>query len=196
MERCLAGEAAERKSQGGFLIAMTDGKMSHNAWSRVSPLKWKSFKQDRQVASTLGAELLTVSRALAETCWLRSMWSEAMCAEYSLERDAQMSCNFPVVVAVDSKPVYDHVHSQVVTIRDKRIAIEMLLVKQDVQKKNIVLKWIPTYQMIADPLTKPNAPKELLRRVIQEGKFVMCEDDTIKRWSGLKKFNGDETVFG
>ena len=72
--------AAERKSQGGFLIAMTDGKMSHNAWSRVSPLKWKSFKQDRQVASTLGAELLTVSRALAETCWLRLMWSEAMCA--------------------------------------------------------------------------------------------------------------------
>ena len=188
--------AAERKSQGGFLIAMTDGKMSHNAWSRVSPLKWKSFKQDRQVASTLGAELLTVSRALAETCWLRSMWSEAMCADYSLERDAQMSCNFPVVVAVDSKPVYDHVHSQVVTIRDKRIAIEMLLVKQDVQKKNIVLKWIPTYQMIADPLTKPNAPKELLRRVIQEGKFVMCEDDTIKRWSGLKKFNDDEAVFG
>lgn len=119
-----------------------------------------------------------------------------MCADYSLERDAQMSCNFPVVVAVDSKPVYDHVHSQVVTIRDKRIAIEMLLVKQDVQKKNIVLKWIPTYQMIADPLTKPNAPKELLRRVIQEGKFVMCEDDTIKRWSGLKKFNDDEAVFG
>ena len=70
-----------------------------------------------------------------------------------------MSCNFPVVVAVDSKPVYDHVHSQVVTIRDKRIAIEMLLVKQDVQKKNIVLKWIPTYQMIADPFDEAKCTK-------------------------------------
>ena len=93
----------------------------------------------------------------------------------------------PIVVAVDSKPVFDHVHSQVVTIRDKRIAIEMLLVKQDVASRNIQLKLVPTYQMIADPLTKPSAPKALLRRMIHEGKFIMSENEDIKRWTGLKK---------
>ena len=39
-----------------------------------------------------------------------------------------------ITVCMDSKPVYDHVKGQVLTIEDKRLAIKMLLVKQDVSK--------------------------------------------------------------
>ena len=72
------------------------------------------------------------------------------------------------------------------TIRDKRLAIEMLLVKQDVASDNVVTKWIPTYQMMADSLTKCNGPAGLLRRTFKEGKTVLIEDEEIKKWAGKK----------
>ena len=54
-------------------------------WSTFSPMQWKSYKQDRQVELTLGAELLVLSRAMAEAKRIRSLWSEAMNAKYTLE---------------------------------------------------------------------------------------------------------------
>ena len=77
-------------------------------------------------------------------------------------------------------------HGQLMTIRDKRLAIEMLLVKQDIASDNVVTKWVPTYQMLADGLTKCGAPTALLRRTIKEGRTILIEDDNIKRWAGKK----------
>ena len=39
------------------------------------------------MASTLGAELLSASKAIAECKWVRSLWCEAVFGAYSIESD-------------------------------------------------------------------------------------------------------------
>ena len=174
----------DRKSQGGYLIAAVDRNLRSNKWSVVSPWRWRSFQQERQVSSTLGAELLTMSRAIAEAKWMRSMWTEITCQNYTLESDGLRSLRTPITLMIDSKPAYDHLHGQAMSIKDKRLAIEMLLVKQDVEKENIEARWIPTDQMLVDSLTKVGAPMCLLRRVLKEGRFVLVQNEEMQRWAG------------
>jgi hypothetical protein len=181
--------ASEHKSQGGYLVCATERSLRLGSWGRISPWRWRSFKQDRQVASTLGAELLTLSRALAEAKWMRSLWCEAICAQYTLETDRMRTIRVPITIAIDSRPVFDHVNGQAMTIKDKRMAIEMLLVKQDVEKDNVSLRWLSTEHMLADMLTKINAPMELVRKVFREGRMILTENDEIKRWVGKIKRN-------
>ena len=179
--------AEERKSQGGYLICAADRRLRMDDWSFVSPLRWRSFKQERQVASTLGAELLSMSRAIAETKWMRSLWTEATARNYTLEADAQLSSRTAIVVVVDSRPAYDHLNGQVMTIKDKRLAIEMLLVKQDVEREGVQVRWTPTDRMLADSLTKLWGPQELLRKVLSEGRMILIESDQITKWIGKLK---------
>ena len=184
--------ATKKKSQGGFVIAASSRRLRTGEWDTISLLRWKSFKQERQVASTLGAEMLSLSRTVAETKWMRSMWMEAVNAQYSLESDSTWTSRMPLTICLDSKPVFDHLHGQALTVRDKRLAIEMLLVKKEIARENVEIRWLPTYQMLADGLTKMNAPASLLRKVMREGKMVLVEDKRIKSWSTKKGSKGND----
>ena len=166
------------------MVCAVDKRLKENQWSRVSPWRWRSFKQDRQTASTLGAELLSMSRAVAEAKWLRSMWEELTCPQYTLEEDREISKRIPIVLSIDSRPAFDHLHGQVMTIRDKRLAIEMLLMKQDIVKENVTVKWFPTDQMLVDGLTKLGASMLLLRKILKEGRVILQENEEMTRWAG------------
>ena len=159
-----ASFAAQWKSQGGYMVCATDARLRRDEWAELSPLRWRSYKQDRQVASTLGAELMTLSRTISETKWIRSIWAEAIQANYKLEEDQIWTSRIPVTVAVDSRPVFDHLNGQLMTTKDKRLAIEMLLVKRDVAKDGISIMWLPTDHMLVDGLTKMNAKMDFLRK--------------------------------
>ena len=174
-------------SQAGYMVAACDAELPGGKWGVFSIMRWRSYKQDRQTHSTLGAELLSLSRGLAEARWIRSMWCEAMSADYELRRDHQWSCRIPLTAVIDCKPVYDHAHSETVSIKDKRMAIEMLLLKEDIAKYNISLRWMATKQMIVDVLTKKGAPMNLFRKVVQQGKFVLIEDEAVEKISSKRK---------
>ena len=166
------------------MVCGTDKNLKDGKWAELSPWRWRSYKQDRQVASTLGAELMTLSRTIAEAKWMRSMWTEAIQPRYRLHEDQLWTSRTPITLSIDSKPVYDHVKGQVMTLKDKRIAIEMLLVKRDIDKDNVMIRWLPTDHMLVDGLTKLGAKLDFLRKVLSEGKITLTEDDTILKWIG------------
>ena len=74
----------------------------------------------------------------------------------------------------------DHINGQALTSKDKRLAIEMILVKKEVARENVRVPWLPTYQMLADGLTKVGAPAHLLRRALKESKMILIEDKVVK----------------
>ncbi|OLQ02761.1 Copia protein [Symbiodinium microadriaticum] len=162
-------------SQAGYMVAACDSRLSKGVWGTFSVMRWKSYKQDRQTHSTLGAELLSLSRGIAEARWLRSMWCEAVVASYALKDDRNWSSRIPITAVIDCKPVYDHVEGPMISVKDKRVAIEMMLVKEDIASYGISLRWMATKQMIVDVLTK--------RGLLQRGKTSehvtpgMCEVD-------------------
>ena len=94
--------ATDKKSQGGYLIMAASCELRKGNWSLTSPLRWKSYRQDRQVASTLGAELLPASRAIAECKWVRSR-CEAVFGANSIESDKVFSPRIHLCVLIDSK---------------------------------------------------------------------------------------------
>ena len=195
--------ADEKCSQAGYLVAAGDEMLRRGHWGRFSVLRWKSYKQDRQAHSTLGAELLALSRAIAEARWMRSLWCEAIHASYSLEEDVKWSRSIPLTAVVDCKPVFDHATSCTVSLKDKRMAIEMLLVKNDIKEHGIELKWVATKQMIVDSLTKIGAPVSLLLQVLKEACFILKEDEVVNQWidkgirySGLRNRSDTCSVLG
>ena len=168
------------------MIAACDRQLPAGQWGVFSIMRWKSYKQDRQTHSTLGAELLSLSRGLAEARWVRSMWCEAVYEGYELKDDFKWSTGIPITAVIDCKPVYDHAHSSTVAIKDKRMAIEMLLLKEDVSKYNVHLRWMATRQMIVDVLTKRGAPMNLFRKVVKDGWFILVEDEAVDQMSSKK----------
>ena len=56
----------------------------------MTPLRWKSYKQDYHSQSTLGAELMALARGIAEGEWMRSLFCECLHEGYILERDKEL----------------------------------------------------------------------------------------------------------
>ena len=56
-------------------------------------------------------------------------------------------------------------------MKNKRDAIDMLIVRRDIRENNMKLCWIETTNMLADVLTKENAPAALLMYVLRGGEY-------------------------
>lgn len=168
--------AGDLRSQAGYMVLFTHRDMIHGKKCDVSPLRWKSYKQERHTQSTLGAELMGLARALSETEWLRSILAEALHENYTLEKDKTLREKVPVVAVIDNKPIYDHTCGDGIVIKDKRMAIDMLTVRRDIRQNNINIRWVDTKQMIVDALTKTNASADYLLFVLRDGKYSVCVD--------------------
>ena len=99
-----------------------------------------------------------------------------------------------MVVTCDNKPIYDHTCGDGVVVKDKRMAIEMLIVRRDIRKNNIVLRWVATKQMLVDCLTKTNAAADFMLRCLKEGRYCVClmTPDAIPVDDVLSSKRGDE----
>lgn len=145
----------------------------------VSPLKWKSQKQERAVSSTLAAELLTVSKGVAEASWTRQFFLEVMESNYDLENALVQSPKIPIIAVTDNKPLYDHIHGDHNVCQDKRLAIEILLLRRDIEKFGVCLRWIDTKQMLVGSMTKTKVKPSLMRHVIKEGAYAIMEEQSM-----------------
>jgi hypothetical protein len=169
-------------SQAGYLIMLAHKNLKEKRWAKISPLRWKSYKMDRKTQSTLGAELMAVSRAIAEGDWLRSLLAEARFSDYSLEEDAKFRKSLGMMICIDNKPIFDHVHGEGIVVRDKRLAIDMLLVRRDLRQEGTNLHWIDTRQMLSDALTKIDVNCDFLRFVLRFGKYIVFEESDSLQW--------------
>ena len=84
----------------------------------------------------------------------RTLFGEMVYENYTLEKDKQYREKIRMMLVIDCKPVYDHIHGVGVVAKDKRVAIDMLLVRRDLRSPNAVLRWVDTRQMLSDALTK------------------------------------------
>ena len=83
---------------------------------------------------------------------------------------------------IDNKPVYDHAHGDGVVVKDKRLAIEMILVKKDLMEKSVSLRWVDTKQMLCDAMTKVGIEADLLRSMIKNAEYIVKEEaEVLKR---------------
>eukprot|EP00439_Symbiodinium_sp_Y106_P036610 s194_g4.t1 len=99
---------------------------------------------------------MQLTSALKLDLWLQQAilyWLMAFNDGYTLEKDAEWAQKVPATL-VDCKSAYDHVTRSTVSLKDKRMAIEMLLVKNGITAHTITLRWVATKQTIVDGLSK------------------------------------------
>ena len=90
----------------------------------------------------------------------------------------------PICTVVDNKPLFNTKSTYNTNIRDKRHALEIFIVKDALH-----LRWVATYHMLGDILTKRSVSPGLLLRVLDWGKFLIVEDESISRSSEKIKGN-------
>ena len=181
-------------TQAGYILGFVDSKLEDNKPSRWSPFCWKSYKLPRMVSSTLGAEAQSFSTASALAEWMALMVTEAKCGRFDLRMVTQIpktpimgnlssqkpQCDTPLTGITDCKSLYDHLTSSVCKVEDKRVAIDLAILKQAMHRTQLSVRWCPTELMIADGLTKDSMdPADLLRAALDVGEYQLNKEASI-----------------
>ncbi|CAI0453850.1 unnamed protein product [Linum tenue] len=130
--RFIAGDVDDRTSTSGFLIYLGDTLIS-----------WKSKKQRTVARSSTEAEYRALALATSETIWIQNLLAEL---HYSLPAAPTLYCDNLGAVNFSSNPVF---HS-----RMKHLALDYHFVRQLVNSRQLLVRYLPTASQLADLLTK------------------------------------------
>ena len=107
--------------------------------------------------------------------------------DYRLSEDRIRRQRLPMVAITDNKPVYDHCVGDGVVIRDKHLAIDMLVVRADLRSQQITLRWVDGRQMLVDSLTKMTASPDFLLFVMKYGKYICVDEGQTLEWKAQER---------
>ena len=143
-------------SQGGHLVFLSDDN------DFCCPLAWKSIKVRRTVRSTLAAETLAMVDGLDTAYLMAKIVGELI----------SNSVNFilPIECVTDNRSLFEAAQT-INSLTDKRLRVEMSIIRQMLDKNEMKIKWIRSNEQLADVLTKQGASSESLCRVLNIGHF-------------------------
>ena len=102
----------------------------------------------------------------ASLAYDRSMWARAICFEIEKPRDGKwedMCAQIPFCLGTDCKSLYDTTMKPASSTREKRVALDLLDVREGVEHLGDQIRWVPTDHMLVDSLTKAMNPALLLK---------------------------------
>eukprot|EP00435_Cladocopium_sp_Y103_P071090 s130_g36.t1 len=169
-------------TQAGYVIGFSDDELDSGCESPWSPAMWKSFRLPRAVGSTLAAEAQAMVSATGTLEWASLVLAEALdgindVRDYLTRLQAR-----PPVVITDCKSLFDHLIAVTspTSIEDRRTSIDIVILRQSLERLKGSLRWVPTNRMLADSLTK-NAgdPTDLLRACIRQCTYQISPEETV-----------------
>ena len=151
--RCYAdasyGNLPDGGSQGGVYVELVDGRQS-------APIEWQSKRLYRTAKSTLAAETIAMVEGVDSAYLTSKLLSEIL---YSSD------VKVPVEAITDCYSLLEAAHSTK-SIDDRRLRIELAMLRESILKKEIELIWINTGNQLADCLTKSGSnPKMLVEHI-------------------------------
>ena len=146
----------DQVSSGRGHIIFLQGERSGN---RAAPIAWASNKVKRVVGSTIAAEALSLICAMDHGYYLRAILEQLL---------GQEKGQMKIVSYVDSRNLFNAVFSTSM-VEDKKLRCDIAQIKENVEKENVKLKWVPGKKMLADCLTKKPASSAELLEVLRSG---------------------------
>ena len=118
--------------------------------------------------------------------WMRTMWAQMTSSEFVLDNYEQFLKARPSILITDWKSLYDAIHKEgaAPASTDKRLAIELAIVKAKAVSVETYLRWIDARCQIADCLTKHASRKfaAVLQKVLNEAQWrITAEEDMLDR---------------
>ena len=112
-----------------------------------APIDWQSKRLYRTPHSTLAAETIAMVEGLESAVLSREILSEILLVDCK---------TIPIEIVTDNYSLFEASQSTT-SLRDKRLRIEMAIVREGLDRNEFKLKWIQTKSQIADALTKEEA---------------------------------------
>ena len=141
----------------------------------VSVTSWKSSRLKRKTVNTLSAECQSLIQGIGQIHWHRYLLLEILGTDMTDRDWEERLTAIPYVAVVDSKSLYDCMSKLVCTysqVDDKRTAIDIAILKDDLNRTGGHLRWIEGSNMVTDPLTK-RMNGEFLRGVCNQGHWAL-----------------------
>jgi hypothetical protein len=155
----------------GHIILLVDSEM------KCCPLSWKANKVKRVVRSTLAAEALALQEAIDTAIYLRELLREML---------NKPSLRLPIESWVDNNNAYDAVHLTT-QVADTKLRIDIADIKESVRDSDVIVKWCPGDEMIANSLTKRGANSNNLLHLLNSG-AIEPQHFKEDRFSGWRNF--------
>ena len=142
----------------------------------------------------LSARAFSTASAVCE--WMALMFAEINSGPFDLRTNEQLKgsptvndmpardkVQKPSIIGMtDCKSLYDNLSSwsSISKCEDKRIAIDIGIVRQSMIRCGLSVRWVPTELMLADALTEDaQDPADLLRSALRLGKYQLNEEASI-----------------
>ncbi|CAE7388309.1 GIP [Symbiodinium sp. CCMP2456] len=176
-------------TQAGYVIGFTDRSVDEDKVTAWSPAFWKSYRLPRVVSSTLSAEAQALATASGMAEWTLLLLSEAIDGPCHLRSFWSVAAKRKSVFVTDCKSLFDHLMSRSApTLDEKRTALDIVILRESLQKTQGSLRWVPTDRMLADAMTKESADAlDMLRACLREGSYQISDESTILRWRSDEK---------
>jgi hypothetical protein len=123
-----------RKSTSGYVFMMGGGAIS-----------WRSIKQSCIADSTMEAEYVAASEAAKEAVWLRN---------FLMDLEVVPSVHSPIILYCDNSGAVSNSKEPRTHKKGKHIERKYHLIREIVQRGDVVVTKIPTAENLADPFTK------------------------------------------
>ena len=149
-------------------------------------ISWQSKKIKRDVRSSLAADASSTSTCQEHLDWMRTMWQHMTNSEFVLENHEQFLKARPSILVTDSKSLYDaiHIEGAAPASKDKRLAIELAIIKAKAVSGETDQRWIDARYQIADCLTKHASRKSeaVLQKILDEAQWMItAEEDMLDK---------------
>ena len=196
-------------SQGGQMILCHESGLQENQRVRSNLLWWRSGRLQRVVNSTLAAETQSLSRGIGDLLWAMVLFEELRDQHFSIREWPQRLCGSEVMALassssserlkgslaiVDAKSLYDQLCKDSIGGQDKRTAIEIQIIREDLTSIGGKVRWIDHPAMLADPLTKIKGSCEPLYRMLSSGEFQLVAETEHMEARNQAKENGQSNT--
>ena len=164
-------------SQGGYIcFAYNENLETDTGLQMISPLSWKSYKLKRCTVNMLSAEAQSMIQGVGEIHWMRLLLAEVRGHQLQEMRWEKLVAKLPFVAVTDSKSLFDtlsKITNAASQVSDKRTAIDLTILKSDLQATLGTVRWVEGVNMICDCLTK-RMSGAFLRFLLKEGHWTLC----------------------
>ena len=167
------------ESQAGWVLGFTSRQALAQGQGKVSIAAWLSHKLKRKVRSTLAAETMAANECLESADILRAHLVEVT-DKHPIDRRQwrDLVKRIPVTLVIDSKSLYDFLHKQGSTPAEKRLRLDLEMIRDQMREDSLTIRWVASQQQLADVLTKGGAEAFLyLKLVLETGEFAIMFDE-------------------
>ena len=146
-------------SQGGFLVMLAPKKILETEEDFYHILDWRSLKLPRIARSSLAAEAQAAACASDATEFACRYFEHLRSPTVPLGELLRLRSSLDPVLITDAKALFDSYHreSLVSSVTDRRISLEIRVVKEQMESLGGSLRWVSSERQLADGLTKDTA---------------------------------------